>query len=374
MKSKYLHIVSFDIPYPANYGGIIDVYYKLKNLSASGVKIILHCYKYNGKEKQKHLEELCEQVFYYPRLKTNGILNLISKPYIVGSRKNKSLLKNLQLINAPILFEGLHTCFYLNHSSLSNRFKMVRMHNIEWEYYQHLALNEQNILKRFYYKIESILLKRFEQTLKNSNCIFAISENDFNYLDSKFDKVKRLNVIHENELLTCKIGQGAYNLYHGNLSVSENVKAAEYLIDIYKSSNFEKPLIIAGKNPSNLLIRKVNSLKNIELKTNLNFDEMNNLIENAQINILPTFQETGVKLKLINALYKGRFCLVNPQMLSGTNLKNTCEVATNQEEFIKKISVFSYLKFDEKDISKRKKILSKYFNNKQNIEAILNLL
>ena len=35
---KYLNIVSFNIPYPANYGGVIDVYYKLEALRACGVK------------------------------------------------------------------------------------------------------------------------------------------------------------------------------------------------------------------------------------------------------------------------------------------------------------------------------------------------
>ena len=40
---KYLNIVSFNIPYPANYGGVIDVYYKLEALRACGVKLILHC-------------------------------------------------------------------------------------------------------------------------------------------------------------------------------------------------------------------------------------------------------------------------------------------------------------------------------------------
>ena len=36
---KHLHIISFDVPYPANYGGVIDVFYKLKALHAEGIKI-----------------------------------------------------------------------------------------------------------------------------------------------------------------------------------------------------------------------------------------------------------------------------------------------------------------------------------------------
>ena len=30
---KHLHIVAFNVPLPANYGGVIDVFYRLKALS-----------------------------------------------------------------------------------------------------------------------------------------------------------------------------------------------------------------------------------------------------------------------------------------------------------------------------------------------------
>ena len=41
-----LHIISFDVPYPPDYGGAIDVFYKLKALNQEGVKIHLHCFEY----------------------------------------------------------------------------------------------------------------------------------------------------------------------------------------------------------------------------------------------------------------------------------------------------------------------------------------
>mgnify|MGYP001008265998 FL=1 len=58
---RRLHIVSFDVPYPADYGGVIDVYYKIKALADRGVSIILHCYQY-GRPEQQELEKLCEKV------------------------------------------------------------------------------------------------------------------------------------------------------------------------------------------------------------------------------------------------------------------------------------------------------------------------
>jgi hypothetical protein len=49
---KKLHIVSFDVPFPANYGGVIDVFYKIKYLHEQGVEIYLHCFDYGRGQKE----------------------------------------------------------------------------------------------------------------------------------------------------------------------------------------------------------------------------------------------------------------------------------------------------------------------------------
>ena len=41
---KHLHIIAFDIPLPANYGGAIDIF-NLKALHEQGV-YALHCFDY----------------------------------------------------------------------------------------------------------------------------------------------------------------------------------------------------------------------------------------------------------------------------------------------------------------------------------------
>jgi hypothetical protein len=58
------------VPFPADYGGAIEEFYKIKSLHAAGVKIYLHCFVYSGRTKQKELEKYCEQVFYYERKRT----------------------------------------------------------------------------------------------------------------------------------------------------------------------------------------------------------------------------------------------------------------------------------------------------------------
>ena len=135
MIGQHLHIITFDVPYPANYGGAIDVYYRIKALHAYGVHIILHCFhKENIATRYPELESLCEKVHYYQR--SNKLFDHIHfQPFVVRSRRSKDLLNNLLQDNFPILFEGLVSCYLINHPLLHLRKKYFRECNASCERY-----------------------------------------------------------------------------------------------------------------------------------------------------------------------------------------------------------------------------------------------
>ena len=109
-------------------------------------------------------------------------------------------------------------------------------------------------------------------------------------------------------------------MYHGNLSVAENNEAALYLTNnVFSKLAFK--CIIAGNNPSKELQQAVLSFKNIEIIDKTNSEHISELISNAQVNVLHTFQATGIKLKLLNALFLGRYCLGNKEMIKNTGLE-----------------------------------------------------
>ncbi|MBK7268626.1 MAG: hypothetical protein IPI07_03635 [Flavobacteriales bacterium] len=114
MTERHLHIVSFDVPAPPDYGGVIDVYYKVTALAELGVKVHLHCYSY-GRKPAAELEQFCESVHYYPRSTSKHLL-LSALPYVVVSRKSEELLDRLLQDDHPILFEGLHACHFWTHA------------------------------------------------------------------------------------------------------------------------------------------------------------------------------------------------------------------------------------------------------------------
>jgi glycosyltransferase involved in cell wall biosynthesis len=365
---KHLHIVSFNVPYPPDYGGVIDVYYKIKALYDLGVKIHLHCFHY-GRDESEELAKICHSVQYYERKKFYQALYSFV-PYIIGSRRSGELLENLTADDYPILFEGLHTCFYLSHPSIRTRIKAVRMHNVEWEYYKSLKEAERNYLIKYYFNIEAKRLKKFEEELKHADRIFAISKSDYEYLRQSYESIEFVSAFHSNETVTSKTGKGDFILYHGNLGVVENNQAALFIVKKI-AAELKLPFIIAGKQPTDALKKEAKKHSHIELIENPTFERISDLLANAQINFLTTFQNTGIKLKLLNSLYRGRFCLVNSKMVNNTGLESLCIVEDNPNASKRLIEDIMAMEFDRHDINKRKKLLDSHFSNRSNAEKII---
>jgi hypothetical protein len=360
-----------NIPYPPDYGGVIDIYYKIKALSSLGAEIILHCFQY-GREQSNELESLCREVHYYDRDK--GIKYFLSfKPYIIKTRSDQNLLRRLLDDHHPVLFEGIHTSVFASHPDLAGKQMILRAHNIEHEYYRGLSRIEKNLQKKAFFLSEAIKLKRYEKTLPAKLIIAAISVTDADYFRKKFREVIHLPPFHAYEKLNCQPGIGNYVLFHGDLSVSENVASAIYLIkNIFSKISYK--VVIAGKNPQPGLIKYINQFTNIRLEANPAEKEMNELICNAHINLLHTLQPAGIKLKLISALYNGRHCIVNPEMVYGSGLDELCYVTKDPVQTLNLIPRLMDLSLEIDEIDQRRTILYEKFSNQKNARIFLDIL
>lgn len=359
--TKSLNIVSFNIPAPADYGGVIDVLCRIKALVKSGVRVYLHCFQYGHSESQE-LESICEKVFYYQRPRTFKYqFSLL--PFIVNTRKNKELLINLLQNDYPILFEGLHTCYYLDNTNLTNRIKIVRSHNIEHHYYAGLAARTLKISTKLYFGIEALRLKRFEKIYRYADKIGAISNADLDYLKGNYgQKVFMLPPSHPNNDVKSRPGMGTYILYHGNLEVNENNEAALFVVERI-APNVDFQFVIAGRNPGKKLRFAVDNQTNVRLEANPEAHTMDELVANAHINFLPTFQSTGFKLKLLNALFNGRFCVGTKQLVAGTGLKDLVVKCSSDAGLIRELKWLIKQDFTPEIIDQRKALLKDFSNN-----------
>jgi hypothetical protein len=111
----------------------------------------------------------------------------------------------------------------------------------------------------------------------------------------------------------------------------------------------------------------------IQIKGNINTLEIDELIKNAQVNILPTFQSTGIKLKLLAALFNGRHCMVNSPMVADTGLEELCTIRDEAEEIVKELPELFKKQFDMNEKQKREKVLRESFSNEANVKKLMEL-
>lgn len=361
LKNK-LHIVSFDNPYPPDYGGVIDVYYKLKALKELGFSITLHCF-YNKRPPHQNLDLYADRVIYYARNTVLGSLS-VQYPYIVSSRINKQLLQNLQEDEAPVLFEGIHTTYPLLSGKLAGRKTIVRQYNAEYVYYAMLAKEEKNSLRKLYYKTESRLLKKYEKKIGRLSPFAAITTADAEIFKNelKLKEVRLLPAFIPNEQVLSQPGFGGYCLYHGNLSVNENAAAVLWLLPLFRSTEIK--FIVAGKNPGIEIMEACKDMHNVEVIANPDDKTMQQLVADAHIHLVPSMNKTGIKLKLLNALFAGRHCIANPAAVADDDdLAACCVVADDDKSFEAAIKKLMQTDFTSAHIEKRKALLKDNFDN-----------
>lgn len=368
---KHLHIISLDVPYPANYGGVYDLFYKLPALQEQGVKIHLHCFD-NGRGKQPELDKYCEEVYYYQR--NTGHKGVSTKlPYIVCSRKSEVLKNNLLQDEYPILMEGIHCTAIAFDKRFDERKKFVRLHNVEHQYYMQLYHSSISVFKKMYYFWESRLLKQYEkQLIDKVSAFWSVTEKDAEIYKDEFgcNNIQYLSLFLPAWTIECKPGIGSFCLYHGKLSVDENEYAATWLIKkIF--SKLEIPLVIAGMNPSSSLRKLAKESRVICIVANPSEKEMQDLIEKAQVHVLPSFNNTGIKIKLLNALYNGRHCLVNDAAIEGTKLEELCHVVNSEIAFRERVAQLYHQPFSEQEIEARRTKLNSLYNNQANAKQMV---
>ncbi len=373
MLEKRLHIVCLDTPYPVNCKRSFIMFNEIRALHEAGVKTTLHCFEYS-RPKQDYLDSFCEEVIYYPKQKGHKGFSF-SLPYIVSSRSDEQLVKNLEADDHPVYVHGVHSTFFLTRLDTSNRKILVRLHCAEHSFYNKLANIDTSLINKIYYQNESRLLKCYEKEL-SAKAVFATlnEETTYSYREQLcYENVISIPAIVPWNKIESREGKGNFCLYHGNLSMPENEKSAIWLLENV-FNKIDIPFVIAGKCPSSLL-EKLSLLKaNTCLVANPSEMEMQDLISRAQINVLPSFNPESCNIKLLNALFCGRHCVVNETMANDMLLRPLLHIDDSPESFRSTILKLMNVSFEAYDIKDRGRLLSKHYNNDENVSRIMHQL
>lgn len=345
-------------------------------LKKAGVFIHLHYFSYNERGRPDTLEQFCESIQVYER-KTPQKGFSLRLPYIIASRINEELIVNLQKDDHPILLEGIHCTGVLPWLDTANRKIVVRMHNEESIYYRELARSEPGLIRKLFFLNESRLLRKYNHHLPDT-CVYAcVSENDVRILREEFhlNRAVFIPTFPSWQKVCGQEGVGNLCLYHGNLSVPENEEAASWLLQKV-FTRIRMPFVIAGKKPSRRLQKLAHLCQHTCLVADPPEKEMNDLVRKAHIHVLPCFNKnmTGIRLKLLHALFEGRHCVVNTAMVAGTGLEAACHIGDNSQAFASIISQLYRHPFTPEEITLREKLLGSTYDNEENTRKFIQYL
>jgi hypothetical protein len=246
------------------------------------------------------------------------------------------------------------------------------MHNLEHDYYRGLFRTEPNILKKFFYWLEAKRLKHYQKTLNTADKILSISPSDQLYFEKNLKtEATFVPAFHPNEKVRHLKKKGYFALYHGDLSVWDNRKAAHFLTGIF--SKLDIPLIVAGRTEDKKLLEKIEASQNLKFIALENQEQLDDLMQRAHINIFWSSNASGIKIKLLNALYNGRFCLVNKPVVEGSGLEDLCEVVEDEKSLVYKAIQLMDVEFSDEQYLHRKEKMTPY-DKEQNTKRLLEIL
>jgi hypothetical protein len=132
--------------------------------------------------------------------------------------------------------------------------------------------------------------------------------------------------------------------------------------------------VIAGTRPTKKLSRAIEGARNITLEPDPDDQQLSHRIRNAQIHILPSYNNTGIKLKLLHALFNGRHCITNKAAVDGTGLEAACHQGNTPAAMKSLVTQLYHLPLGEEEIHLRKQLLLKAYNNETNARRLMQLL
>jgi hypothetical protein len=174
-------IASMAFPYPPNFGGAYDVYWRIRQLSALGHDIeLVYCEKNKPtKDRIEHMSNYLSRQYFVKR--KNKLIDFFSHlPLQVLSRKE---IQNIEFKSKYdlLVVEGDYVSSILKNKTLEFQKNILRIHNDEKEYFYSLYKSESNLLKKVYFLFESIKFKYYSKKLYSSfDKLWFISNTELN--------------------------------------------------------------------------------------------------------------------------------------------------------------------------------------------------
>lgn len=308
IKKKIL-VVAPDFIYPANHGGRVDILNRILALVKLGYTVDLLYTSYIKADEID--EEYLKQRGIRAVIWSKRVKNIFSwfqlKSFQYGSR-NK--LSKVSLVNSYdfIILEADFVGSVLKNQRISSNRIFLRMHNDEVKYLNNQVYLVNNVAKKIFYKVESLLVRWQRSKIYNSvSEILCISFDEYIQFSRKYKNCCFLPSHIENQNMITVVdycNRENIVLFVGNLVNPYNIDAIKwYLENVHKKISSEVSsyrLIIAGSTFSSDIswLEKLIDESITFIDSPLNLSE---IYKKSAVFINPMRNGAGVKLKTLEA-------------------------------------------------------------------------
>ena len=357
---KKLLFLTPELPYPPDSGGKLKSWMLLEYLSS---KYNIHICLFTKTEKQKNIEQE-----FYEKLKIDNyysehldikrnIKNLILSykngvPLTVYRHFSNSFKNYIEsIINQ---FDTVFVDYFSMAQYVPSFFKgktILHTHNAEYIMWERKASLEKNPLIKFLINTESKRIKNYEKSIyKNADKILCGSQNDIENIEKiEIDKNKIYLIPttgDDNLLLLPDISYETTEkslFYTGTLSWNANSDGLIWFIKNCWSGISQKnpgvKLYIAGSSSGRKLKRIAKNFKNIILLGYV--DNLEIYYSKCRVFIAPLRFGSGIKVKVLNAMYRGIPTVTTPIGAEGIEATDMVHlgIAESPEEFTTKVNI-----------------------------------
>lgn len=309
------------LPYPPVSGGVIKTWNLVRHWSSSGLKVI--CALKPGEEDQ--VDEFLSKVpqidhFMVPFERKRTAFNLL-KSYLFAPTLNVYRNFNIQIKRKTEEWAQDCDVIFVDHYEMGqyvpSTYKgkvILHQHNAEYVMWERLAEIEKNPFKKILIKLESNRIRKTEKAYSKRATLVLAAPNDIEELATiGVSKTKMTPTYHLGEDFLLDSPDVEFRetekslLFVGTLTWEANIDGLLWFLDnVYPQILGAHPNLkfyIIGKNPDPRLVSKVEKYPSVELTGFVK--ELEPYFKKARVFVIPLRFGSGIKVKLLNAMYRG---------------------------------------------------------------------
>lgn len=304
-----------------------------------------------------------QNIFSYKIISNNRFVKLFTLPFYLLFIFRKILKKRNNI--KFFVIEGASWVGYIYVFQLILK---IFFKNSKFIYHSH---NVESDIRKNKFLVSSLTYYFENKVMKNFDFVTAVSEKDQSIFLKKFKQVTYLlenGVFIDKKILKQKHKIKNFIVFPGSLEFSENKKTFDNLYKkifpfLKKKINKKLSIILTGSGIK--FFKNNNDINEVGVLKKTIF--LNYLISSWPL-IIPSKKGPGTKIKIIEALCYNKIVFATKDAFNGIDTQYQNEIIyLNNDELFKKLIAY---KKNPKKLSKKYRILGKYYRNKFDMNII----